>query len=49
LGYGLLLWGIAPWVLPAGVAALLRAVTGIDFIIAHVIYGISLGTLSSRR
>jgi hypothetical protein len=49
LGYGLLLWWIAPWVLPAGVAALLRAVTGIDFLIAHVIYGISLGTLSSRR
>jgi len=49
LAYGLLLWLIAPWVLPAGVTALLRAVTPIDFFSAHVIYGVSLGVLSSRR
>lgn len=49
LAYGLLLVLISPGVLPAGVEALLRAVTPIDFFSAHVIYGISLGMLSSRR
>jgi hypothetical protein len=49
LAYGLLLVLISPGVLPSGVEALLRAVTPIDFFIAHVIYGISLGALSSRR
>jgi hypothetical protein len=49
LAYGVLLWLVAPGMLPTGVEALLRAVTPIDFFIAHVIYGISLGMLSSRR
>jgi hypothetical protein len=49
LAYGLLLWLIGPVVLATGVAALLHAVVPIEFFIAHVIYGISLGLLSSRR
>jgi hypothetical protein len=43
------LWLIGPVVLATGVAALLHAVVPIEFFIAHVIYGISLGLLSSRR
>jgi hypothetical protein len=49
LAYGLLLWLIGPALLPSGTEALLRTVTPINFFIAHVIYGISLGVLSSRR
>jgi hypothetical protein len=49
LAYGLLLWLIATFVLPISIEALLRAVTPSAVFIAHVIYGISLGLLSSRR
>ena len=49
LAYGLLLWLIAPSLSRGSVDALLRVVMPAHILIAHLVYGLIIGLLTSRR
>ncbi|MBI3243239.1 MAG: hypothetical protein HYZ49_13195 [Chloroflexi bacterium] len=49
LAFGLALWGLAGVVLLPGAASALRAVPPLHFVIAHIVYGLTLGIGLSMR
>jgi hypothetical protein len=49
VGYGLLLWLIAPSLSRGSIDALLRVVVSAHILIAHVIYGLVIGLRITRR